>query len=499
MTTRRTRRRRPSLDSDASPSDLEDEQGDPTEPQPVVTPEAASRYIASARGGDTVRWNRADEAGAPVQPRPETATAGEPSPSGPTTPARPTPPDPADRVRRTRPLNPKERIADRYEIESVRGGSTTRVYVAVDTTNGARVAVKERIEPLDPSLSHELQQRFSSIALRHRCVLPVRAIAVDPRRGLVVVTELAERGGLDRADPIRREELPPAKKLLPLFADFAEGLHHLHGQQVVHGWIKPSDLLISPSGGGWIDPVSSVIRQTLGVDERPARDLPPELKAGRSASPETDIHDLGSCMSWALADQPKRSRAYKQLAQAMEDCLASAPNHRPPAAAVVTALRAPPSTPNPALVIAGGVAFGLAALLIHLLVSEPTPEMIPIAPVAAQQSPPRAELIEQARQLAKTQPLEAYALYQEANEVETLDAGERGELEALERLPLLDEQYGKAVEVLVEGLRSPAVDPDQICRNLRWVAALEPARLVARRWFEKLGPGACESSLETVR
>lgn len=124
--------------------------------------------------------------------------------------------------------------------------------------------------------------------LRHACVVQLEAR--DPKGGWIAV-ELVEGGPVDQWAVHRSP-----RDIAGLLARVADGLAFLHAHRVVHGDIKPSNLLVDERGAPRIidlglatveGQIEDGFRGTLGY-------AAPELLRGQPPTPASDIYALGA-------------------------------------------------------------------------------------------------------------------------------------------------------------------------------------------------------------
>jgi len=106
---------------------------------------------------------------------------------------------------------------------------------------------------------------------------------------------------------LEREPVLPARRLLPLLAQTARGLHAAHVAGVVHRDVKPGNLLVTRGGRVKITDfgVSHADNQktmtATGMVMGTAQYLSPEQAVGRPATPLSDLYSVGVIAYEALA------------------------------------------------------------------------------------------------------------------------------------------------------------------------------------------------------
>ncbi|SFK48303.1 serine/threonine-protein kinase [Cellulomonas sp. KH9] len=109
------------------------------------------------------------------------------------------------------------------------------------------------------------------------------------------------------SDLLEREPVLPPRRLLPILAQTARGLHAAHQAGVVHRDVKPGNVLLARSGRVKITDfgVSLAADQktmtATGMVMGTAQYLSPEQAVGRPATPLSDLYSLGVVAYEALA------------------------------------------------------------------------------------------------------------------------------------------------------------------------------------------------------
>ncbi|MFO0796333.1 MAG: serine/threonine-protein kinase [Gemmataceae bacterium] len=142
-------------------------------------------------------------------------------------------------------LRPPRRVAG-YEQERFIGrGSFGEVWVAVDSNNGRKVAIKffHRRGGLDWSLlSREVEKLRHLFGDRHVVQLLQVGWESDPP---YYVMEYMESGSVE--DLLRDGPLP-VDRALALFRGVATGLAHAHGKGILHCDLKPANVMLDQDG-----------------------------------------------------------------------------------------------------------------------------------------------------------------------------------------------------------------------------------------------------------
>src|SRR5262245_62093872 len=196
----------------------------------------------------------------------------------------------------------------RYEVLAIigRGGEGTLVR-AVDRRHNRDVALKLRRVPDDPREAERLlTESRTLLSLRPHPGLPLARddffegdrhfLVMDWVEGVDLEAVVAEHG---------QPGLPPAT-VLRWLAPVAEALTHLHASDppVVHGDVKPANVLLTP--GGRVVLVDFGLSSTRGL--RPRGGTPgfraPEVAAGALPTRAADVYGLAATAFALLAGKP---------------------------------------------------------------------------------------------------------------------------------------------------------------------------------------------------
>jgi len=186
----------------------------------------------------------------------------------------------------------------RYTIIHELGrGTTCAVYEARDRTTGAVVALK-RLDPALLTKDASLAERFlkharSAQLLKHRNIVEIHDAAAAAGTAYVAMDMLegeSLRAILDKG-PL------PVARAIRIAHDIASGLAHAHLQGVVHGGLKPSNIIVVRSG------VAKITDFGIGQLGQ-AAPLSPEQARGVPVDHRSDLFALGALLYEMLTHRP---------------------------------------------------------------------------------------------------------------------------------------------------------------------------------------------------
>lgn len=177
-----------------------------------------------------------------------------------------------------------------YRVKSVIARGPASVVVAAEAPGGELVALK---------LLTERRGRFARggplhTPLDHPAIQRVRDVVDDERWGLVLVMDLVDGVPLSRL--VETRELPAALALLVL-EQVAAALDHAHAGEVVHGDLKPDNVLVdAATGRAWLT--------DFGFVGRALHYLAPEVIQGGPPMPAADRYSLAAVAFTMLVGSP---------------------------------------------------------------------------------------------------------------------------------------------------------------------------------------------------
>ena len=253
-------------------------------------------------------------------------------------------------------LVPGAVIADRYEIQDVLGvGGTGIVYRALDRTLDESIAIKLlRAELLadDPRAREELKQELRlTRRVSHRNIVRTHDFGVS--RGMPYLTmEYVE--GTSLAAVLARRGPLPSTVVLALAKQLMRALDAAHEQGVMHGDVKPANLLLATDGLLKVTDfgVASLVRRPGSPVSQaaPAEETagPPRLAGAVVGTPEYMAPEL------LLGGQPDVSSDLYAAGMVLHECLTGSTPFQgdTPRGFFAQKLDTPRETPIPAAPIA---------------------------------------------------------------------------------------------------------------------------------------------------
>lgn len=235
-------------------------------------------------------------------------------------------------------------LVGRYKlVAEIARGAIGQVWRAVDGLTGSEVAVK-LLRP-EAAAQPDLVRAFLAEAellarLDHGSVIRVRDQVVADRYALVL--ELVE--GRDLRRRLRSGGPLPPVVAVNVVSQIADALAYLHAQDVIHGDVKPGNILV-PADGGPVKLADFGVARRIRVDEtmpvvegrrtRPVLATPeyvaPEVVAGGTPTPATDVYALGIVLFELICGRsPYRGGSATDVLRRHAECVPVAPSGLPP-------------------------------------------------------------------------------------------------------------------------------------------------------------------------
>jgi Protein kinase domain/GAF domain len=196
-------------------------------------------------------------------------------------------------------------VGERYEVVvPISSGAMGAVYRAVDREARAAVALKRLLDRRHAA-RFEIEARLLS-HLRHPRVVQVLDYFQDDS-GQYLVMELVEGKDLGRVLMELGKPGLPLDDAVEYVRQACEALGYVHEQQIVHRDIKPQNLILGGEGIVLVD--FGIAREledgeegTVGVGT--PRFMAPEVFAGGTVSPRSDVFGLAATLWSLLAGKP---------------------------------------------------------------------------------------------------------------------------------------------------------------------------------------------------
>lgn len=229
-------------------------------------------------------------------------------------------------------------IDDRYQIEWLlaRGGMAT-VYVAYDRRLERPVAVKVMHPHLAEStnyVNHFRREARSAARIIHPAVVTVFDQGIVEGSGYLVM-ELVQ--GTNLRSLLNEQGALTLNQALSITVTVLQALSAAHAQGVIHRDIKPENVLVPKDGSvkvadfGLAGAASDVSAATTGSVMGTVAYLPPELAAGESADPRSDLFSLGIMLYEMLTgDTPFEDMSVYQTVKAYAEKDIPPPSNREP-------------------------------------------------------------------------------------------------------------------------------------------------------------------------
>jgi hypothetical protein len=194
---------------------------------------------------------------------------------------------------------------DRYTLEGVLGrGASSVVYRAIDARTGEPVAVKALNPELlaNPGARERLREEAEVLQqLSHDNVVRVVEL-VESERGAWLVTDAVEGASL-RTVLVHAHELQP-EQALAIFTGVLAGLAYAHGRGVVHGDLKPENVIVEASGTAKLVDFGQSVRSGQPTTGGTAAYMSPEAIRGEPVGPPADLYAVGAMLYEALTGRP---------------------------------------------------------------------------------------------------------------------------------------------------------------------------------------------------
>ncbi len=222
-------------------------------------------------------------------------------------------------------------MEDRYEIlDVVARGAMATVWRARDVRLGRQVAIKRPhpTQNADSSDSAFAAAARSAAAVMHPNLVTIFDTGTD-HTGPYLVMELVD-------GPTLAEMGGASSGAAALGSDLASGLSALHAADIVHRDVRPSNIVLGPTGPKLTNfGTARTLDSTSSSSVAAPRFEAPEVLAGSEPTKASDVYSLGALLSWLAGQSPPDPELASIINQAMSDD----PGGRPTAATLAERLR----------------------------------------------------------------------------------------------------------------------------------------------------------------
>ncbi len=220
-------------------------------------------------------------------------------------------------------LASKTLVKDRYRIkELLENSGLTLTYLAYDTFRDKKIVLKELCpEKLvertdgqyitcrklsDEAVFEEMKEEMISQAKKMIKLFPLSGITnvisyIEENKTVYIISEYIEGLTLERFLNARKAEKLLLDSLTVFFAPFMDALEKLHEAGVIHGKIRPDQIIVTKNNGavltGFCEPISALVKPAFMEDVIPSRNsryAPVELFMKSEIKLSVDVYGLAS-------------------------------------------------------------------------------------------------------------------------------------------------------------------------------------------------------------
>ncbi len=229
-----------------------------------------------------------------------------------------------------------DRLGEYLLVRELGRGASGVVYEALQESLQRRVALKVLLD--ESTLDQKSVERFrreaeSAMKLRHENIVPI--LDVGELDGVSYYTMAYVEGR--SLDEILTERAIEPERAVRIAAQVARALEHAHGRGLVHGGIRPGNLLVDKTDRvhltdfGLTSPTGDSTAATRSVLETPVYTAPERLAGRTPATPASDVYALGVTLYEALAGEPPfKARNVADLAVQIRDTNPPRPSKKKP-------------------------------------------------------------------------------------------------------------------------------------------------------------------------
>lgn len=193
------------------------------------------------------------------------------------------------------------RLGDRYELRHLLGrGGMGEVWAASDLLTGHEVAVKTVAGDATEAAGRLRHEAAVTAAVDHAGVVDVHDAGEDDAVAYLVMDLVP---GTDLGE-LLLEGAVPATEAVRIAAGVADALAATHRAGIVHGDVKPANVVVSDGGVVLVDFGAASSGRAEPLAYGTAHYMAPEQALTRVLTPATDIYALGCLLHAALTGRP---------------------------------------------------------------------------------------------------------------------------------------------------------------------------------------------------
>ena len=202
----------------------------------------------------------------------------------------------------------------RYKLlKQLGSGEASRVYLAEHTQMQREVAMRTLSRSLtsdENTVQRFLSNARSSASLDHPNIMHVFDVDSDKSRYYVVMEYIQ---GTPLADVVAKENPLPLEDIGDYLSQAIKGLRYAHKKRIIHGNLKPSEILIDEEGVvkildfGIADPMTNDLKKVAADPYR----SPEEARGSQRIDHRSDIYSLGAIAYFMMTGEPPEPAAQR--------------------------------------------------------------------------------------------------------------------------------------------------------------------------------------------
>ncbi|MBI1372699.1 MAG: protein kinase [Phycisphaera sp.] len=194
-----------------------------------------------------------------------------------------------------------------FEVLTVLGyGAHSTIYAARDDKSGQVFAMK-RVTLDTPDDKRFLQQAMIEFDVGRKLDHPTlrKCFKIKKQRLLWKVTEVVVTMEYVEGHTLVHKRPPSLRKMIDVFIEVATGLQAMHRDRIVHGDMKPNNIIVTDAGEvkiidyGHACPFGTIKERVQGTPDY----IAPEQVQRKALDARTDVFNFGASMYWCVTDK----------------------------------------------------------------------------------------------------------------------------------------------------------------------------------------------------